>query len=278
MSDPSLQRLSSSEVHDELSDNLRVRDETIFESASTDDRVREMVASYLRSQNQLNVEKNLRELLIDSGGFVERFEFFMPNLDPAAKEHLLISGCSAGSECLVAKRFGFSRVVGVEVSQPLVDICRIRLAREPSCSVSLYDGNALPYQNGEFSMVYSGHVIEHTQKPRLYFREHFRVLRPGGFFFLEFPNRYHHTELHTGLRSYEWLPLALRNLCLDVLSSPVFTTDEGRRLAYRSVRTTLHPISLWQLRLFCRLMHPPTARIVAIQIPAPGFMRVLIQK
>ena len=67
---------------------------------------------------------------------------------------------------------------------------------------SHYEGTFLPYDDAQFFVVASGHVIEHTNDPFIYLSECMRVLRVGGYLSLEFPNRYHHTELHTGLPSF----------------------------------------------------------------------------
>lgn len=240
--------------------------------------VRDLVKQYLKSRNQENFEKNLQELLDVDGGCVERFNFFVPRLDENAKESMLISGCAAGSEFFVAKRFGFGKVVGTEVAADLVEICERRLANDSDCRVNLIDGLKLPYRDAEFSTVYSGHVIEHTPNTFEYFKEHWRVLRPGGFFFLEFPNRYHHTELHTGLPSYEWLPKPIRNVCLRMLATPLLTKDKRKRDLYDAVRTTLNPMSVRQILSYLRKVGLPTSRVVALEIPAPGFMRALVRK
>ena len=246
--------------------------------ADPDDTIRQLVRSYLESINQHNLEKNLDELLTIEGGFVERFNFFLEFIPPDIRQSILISGCSAGSELFVAKKFGFKRVVGTEVVPELVQISKSRIEGMPNAQVDLYDGSRLPYKDNEFSVVYSGHIIEHTPSPFAYFKEHFRVLKDGGFLFLEFPNRYHHTELHTGTPSFEWMPTPLRNLCLRVLASKISPYNEQDRKFFRSVRTTLSPVSLWQLWMFMRALRPTSSRFVATQFPAPGFVRVLIQK
>lgn len=244
----------------------------------TDLSVKEMVLDYLKSQNQWNIEKNLAELLDLSGGFVGRFDFFLPFLSPASFESILISGCSAGSELIVARQCGFIRVVGTEVNKDLINICKARVSSKDNFTVDLYDGEALPYKNDEFDVIYSGHIIEHTPDPFAYFKEHFRVLRPGGFFFLEFPNRYHSIELHTATPSFEWLPLALRDLVLRLLSSRLSPYDQVKRSYFDLVRTTLRPVSIWQIKSFMKKAGLPTSRVVATQIPAPGFVRILVQK
>lgn len=240
-------------------------------------RARELIADYLRSIHQPNIEKNVEELMSFSG-YDGRFEFFVPHIPESAKGRLLISGCAVGSEHMVARKFGFREVYGTEITSKYVEIARARLCDDPACFVDLYDGRRLPYSDGFFDAVYSGHVIEHTPDPLDYFREHMRVTRTGGFFFVEFPSRYHHTELHTGVRSFEWLPKALRAPLLRRLGGPRSKLDERSKLCYRDILDTLQPISLWQIRYYLLKLGMLSSRLVATQYPAPGFVRALIRK
>lgn len=224
---------------------------------------------YLKAIHQVNLEANLNNLFDIDGGYVSRFEYFFPFLLDLDKQRLLISGCAVGSEIIVAKRYGFQEVYGTEVSEEYVKVARERLKNDPTIHIDFYDGKYLPYQDSFFSMIYSGHVIEHTSSPFLYLKEHLRVLKNGGIFFLEFPDRYHNVELHTGLKSYEWLPHGLRNLVLSFLAR--------KEKMYRDVLEGLKPVSIWQIKLYWLLAHEKYA-IIDIQKPAPGYVRMIIQK
>jgi len=247
-------------------------------SNRTADTARERLRAYLTKSGQWSVEKNIDELFDLAGGFVGRFDFFLPHLPEQAFDRILISGCAIGSEHIVAQRVGFKEAFGTEVSQELVDIAKLRLEGHSNCRVDYYNGLRLPYPAEHFTTVYSGHVIEHTSSPFEYFAEHMRVLKPGGFFFLEFPNRYHWTELHTGTFSFEWLPLALRSLALKAAASSFSPASAKNREFYDLVRRTLQPVSNWQLRQFMRKLGLKSSKIVATQVPAAGFMRALIRK
>lgn len=238
---------------------------------------RELLRRYLQSINQPNVDKNVEELM-STIGFEGRFSFFVPRLDSSAADRLLISGCAVGSEHIVAKRFGFNEVYGTEVTSEYVQIASSRLRSTPGCFVDFYGGKGLPYANDFFSCVYSGHVIEHTPDPFYYFMEHFRVLRPGGYFFLEFPNRYHWKELHTGVVSIEWLPKPLRAQLCKYLGGSRSPFSDRTRLAYRDILATLQPISVWQLKSYLKRLRARSSKVVAIERPVPGFVRVLLQK
>ena len=94
-------------------------------------------------------------------------------------------------------------------------------------------------------MVLSGHVIEHTGSPEFYIEEHLRVLANGGYFYMEFPTRFHHTELHTGLPSVEWLPTFLRNALLKWVGYGSLRLDaETKRKCRVILETGLKSVSV----------------------------------
>lgn len=221
---------------------------------------------------------HVRELMTLDGGFLSRFQYAVPQLPDSAFRRLLISGCSAGSEMIVARQFGFQEIHGTEVAQAYVDICRKRLAGGSGFEVVCYDGGRLPYANSRYSCVISAHIIEHTPSPFDYLREHMRVLEPGGWMFLEFPNRYHWRELHTRLPSVEYLPGPLRRAVLKLLSSRWSPLSAQSRQRYESVLNTLSPVSIWQVRSYLRKMGLHESRIVHHYAPAPGYTRMLIEK
>jgi len=191
---------------------------------------------------------------------------------------ILISGFSLGAEMIVARRYGFGPVYGVEVDPCLVRLCQKRLSYLPDMHPSYYEGTYLPYQDDQFLVVGSGHVIEHTDDPTIYLTECMRVLAPGGYLSLEFPTRYHHTELHTGLPSFEWLPRPVRNTILRLISSRISPLDSGRKNRYQSiVGTNLQQISMGGIK---RRLNRSGYRwtLHDHRVAAPGIIRCVIQK
>jgi SAM-dependent methyltransferase len=57
-------------------------------------------------------------------------------------------------------------------------------------------GEALPYEDASFDIVYSSNVLEHTDDPERVIGESFRVLRPGGVLHMEMPNFLSYFEGH----------------------------------------------------------------------------------
>jgi SAM-dependent methyltransferase len=227
---------------------------------------------------QTPVDRNVEELFSLQSGVVDRFHYFAPRMPRSTRRRLLVSGCAAASEMIIARNCGFQTIVGTEVASPYVDITRRRLQGQKGFYVILYDGRRLPLRANVFTAVVSGHIIEHTRSPYAYLKEHMRVLAHGGFLFLEFPNRYHGTELHTGLPSLEYLPRPLRSLALRFCASSFSRLPPDQRLRYNAIRETLQPLSVWQIAMYLLLMGDRRARIVHHYAPAPGFTRMLITK
>ncbi len=90
-------------------------------------------------------------------------------------------------------------VYGLETEEELV-----KMSRNPN--LYLYDGRKFPFDQSSFDYAYSTSVLEHMSYPEDVIKEIGRTLKPGGKFYLSFPNRYAPKETHTGLWFISWLP------------------------------------------------------------------------
>ncbi len=219
--------------------------------------------------------------LLERGGYADRFAYLRSVLGPGAfrgDASILVSGFSAGSEMITAPEFGIGSIHGVEVDPYLLEVCRRRLDYLPGMYPCVYDGSRLPHPDGSFDLVASGHVIEHTRDPAHYLAECMRVLKVGGCLSLEFPDRYHHTELHTRLPSVEWLPRLLRNGALRVLSCRISPLAADVKRRYRIILdTNLQQIGVRDVRRMLGRLPAPCA-LLAVARPAPGFVRCVIRR
>jgi SAM-dependent methyltransferase len=239
---------------------------------------RARLTEYLTRIGQRPVDKNVDELFSLESGMRSRFEYFVPKMGQSSLRRLLVSGCAVATEMIIARSYGFQEIFGTEIAEEYVDIGRQRLEGQLGFHVRLYDGLHLPFDSDTFTAVVSGHIIEHTPSPIEYLKEHIRVLAPGGFLFLEFPNRYHHTELHTGLPSVEYLPGPMRSLALRYLASPFSICSKDHRRLYDDIRRTLQPVSVWQIQRFLRSFDLGESRVIHHYAPAPGYTRLVIAK
>ena len=94
-------------------------------------------------------------------------------------------------------------------------------------------GEALPFPDASFDVVYSCYVLEHVQDPVQVLTEAVRVLRPGGTLLFEVPNHLSYFEGHYMVPQpplvFDFLPFWVRLLGRD----PAFA---------RTLRTEINPI------------------------------------
>jgi len=96
-------------------------------------------------------------------------------------QRLLEVGCGIGTD-LVRFAKGGARVTGVDLAPTAIDLARTNfelngLAAEELC---VADGEALPFPEASFDVVYAHGVIQYTADPARLIRECHRVLKPGG--------------------------------------------------------------------------------------------------
>ncbi len=162
---------------------------------------------------------------------------FYPWISQVAEFHVvegskvLSSGCGSGGDLFAFMSFGASTAIGIDIRFELAKMAMSRFEDTPfknKVSVSIYNGNVLPFERETFDIIFSSHVIEHTQNPALYLEELFRVVNPGGIIFLDLPNRYFAVEQHTLIKYIHYLPLEMRDGLIKLLLSRVKFKEEIR--------------------------------------------------
>ncbi len=198
------------------------------------------------------------------------------------RPRLLISGMGSGSEMIAARNLGFGEIHGTEVDSFYVTLVADRLVGYPGFLPIPVDGMRIPYAEGSFEFVVSGHIVEHTVDPGAYVAEHLRVLKPEGYLLIEFPTRFHTRELHTGLPSVEWLPTRLRTGLLESVGyrnglGRWGFSDETRRLCRAIIETGLKQVSLARVRRWARESGVEAA-LVGQGSPGPGVVYGLFRR
>jgi ubiquinone/menaquinone biosynthesis C-methylase UbiE len=112
-------------------------------------------------------------------------ERFIPKLPPGAR--VLDIGCGTGQQTLLFDKSGFD-VVGIDISHGLVKVANKKLGKGV-CLVS--DACKLPFPDACFDAVSSaGSTVNHIPDYQCFFDEAGRVLKPGGYLFLESDNKW----------------------------------------------------------------------------------------
>lgn len=120
---------------------------------------------------------------------VERAKSYFPDL---AGIHVLEVGCGRGGTLLNLAGLGAS-VKGLDYSDQALGICqRLRNSKGLNDRAEFVQGDArlLPFRANSFDLVYSVGLIEHFEEPSPLLREQERVLKPGGVFIVQVPQKY----------------------------------------------------------------------------------------
>jgi ubiquinone/menaquinone biosynthesis C-methylase UbiE len=138
--------------------------------------------------------KYLRDLFVSTSGN------FSPKL-------YLDIGAGLGYNSLV---FGESaeQVVALDLHFPKDNVLK---SSEKACMI-VADACFLPFNNSVFDAVSLFSTIEHIPNQKRALREAIRVLKPGGYLVMQFPNKFFPIELHSCLPFVFLIPLRLRGV------------------------------------------------------------------
>ena len=105
-------------------------------------------------------------------------------LDPMENERILDVATGTGDMVIeVAKRNLSVRIFGIDFSQRMLDLGRIKIARNDynqAVSLQIGSGECLPFADESFDGVICAFGIRNFADVQLGLREFFRVLKPGG--------------------------------------------------------------------------------------------------
>ena len=110
------------------------------------------------------------------------------SLAPDPEAQVLEVGCGRGvGACLILEKFRPARLHALDLDWRMIRRARAYLNPEQRRRISLYVGDAyhLPYRDGALDGVFGFGVLHHLPDWRGGLREIARVLKPGGFYFLE---------------------------------------------------------------------------------------------
>ncbi|MCG3205117.1 MAG: Ubiquinone biosynthesis O-methyltransferase [Elusimicrobia bacterium] len=143
------------------------------------------------SWNEEMAKKYMPDLFISQSGlpirWVENRRFVMiKNLcGSASGGKILDVGCGSGN---LLEKLNGDRLVGIDLSDTLLNQARERLKDKPNCELIKADIERLPFERGLFDCVICSEVLEHVENPKLVIDEMFRVIKPQGLIVITVPN------------------------------------------------------------------------------------------
>jgi SAM-dependent methyltransferase len=113
-------------------------------------------------------------------------------------EHAVLdAGAGQGARYPYDYRARVRMVVGVDLEE--------RVGRNPNLHAAVVgDVARLPFASGTFNVVFSKNLLEHLSEPLRALREFRRVLKPGGHFIFQTPNRFHYVALAARLTPHRF--------------------------------------------------------------------------
>jgi len=113
------------------------------------------------------------------------FQLLAENVDVRGKS-VLDFGCGDGYYSIRFADMGACEVIGIDASTSFVDIAKEKHAHD-NIHYIVANGNALPFSDGTFDVVFSNFVIQHFQDSSQPLKEIYRVLKPDGWLLMVIP-------------------------------------------------------------------------------------------
>jgi ubiquinone/menaquinone biosynthesis C-methylase UbiE len=118
-----------------------------------------------------------------------RWHSYLTNTLTFLKNYLNLSGgemildiaCGTGElERLLLEDFPHLRIIGVDISEKMLDIARSKLADRPNLEFLQASAIALPFQDHSFDLVVTASALHYFEPPVDSLKEMHRILKPNG--------------------------------------------------------------------------------------------------
>ena len=122
-----------------------------------------------------------------------KFSIFQKLLKQLSKNtRILEVGCGNGQWLrLLKKHYPSMQLYGVDVSEDAVLICK-----KHGIDARFGDARSIPFQDNFFDLVFSFGTIEHFPETKAALYEHIRILKSGGYTWIEVPNAHSLPGVH----------------------------------------------------------------------------------
>ena len=174
------------------------------DEASSSEKTPEFMDRELEEQQQLydrtwrkglEAGKEQRGNLQTNLEFLAKVDVFRPG------DRILEIGCGIGTVVFELSRQGYE-VTGTDISREAI---AYGLEKYGDIRLEVQPAEILPYENESFDVVLSFDLFEHIARIEKHISEVLRVLRPGGFYLFQTPNKYSNIIFETlSTKSFGW--------------------------------------------------------------------------
>ena len=88
------------------------------------------------------------------------------------------------------------KVVGADIDNEVLN-------NEDLNEAFIIENDTLPFGDNTFDLAWADFVFEHIEKPEIFLKEVYRVLKPGSSFFFRTPNKYHYVSIFALMTPYQ---------------------------------------------------------------------------
>jgi len=209
--------------------------------------------------------KNKITLDNEIGNIDSSFSYFEKfNLPKESK--ILDVGCNYGSLIYNIFLRGYKDVYGIDVSEPSITKGK-KNYKQISNSLSAYDGKRIPFEDSTFDIILMFDVIEHIPDIHRFLAEEInRVLKQGGIFIFQTPNKYtnipwemYQTRSFTRYKSYHCSLQTLPSLkkLLDKAGFNEIVLEKHTIITDHNIRTLKNKIGFLAMPILYTLQNLP---------------------
>lgn len=162
---------------------------------------------------------------------------------------ILEIGSGFGLFVFVTRRDYGCDTVGIEPSEPGFD-SSFALANEisleyemPSNIIINAKGEDIPFSDHTFDIIFSSNVLEHTNDPQKVLHEAVRVLKPGGYLQIVYPN---YASFFEGHYAIPWIPYMnnrLGKIWVRLFGRDPAFMESLKLINYRKIKRIIHGFS-----------------------------------
>ena len=117
------------------------------------------------------------------------------------EQHILEVGCGIGSIAYALSQQGY-HIIGTDISHEAIAYGR---KKYPNVTLEVHPAEVLPYDDQSFDRILSFDLLEHIEQVDRHIEQVYRILKPGGVYLLQTPNKISNVVFETlSHRSFRW--------------------------------------------------------------------------